>query len=162
VPAGRKCSEVVLVNGEMEAKCLCRRLLACGLTNRAPLRRWKATVPLPFGEFFWGWAIACLQTLLTFILVYQLPQSQRCPGLNNFTPVNSGSLQRPVCRPCRFSHFTPVNSGCWKGQFPPFGSAPALPSVLMCTSDKGQGCSGMLLGSRPEPRGGTNLSLFSC
>jgi hypothetical protein len=77
----------------------------------APRRRWKTNGPLRFGEFFRGWAIACFANAVKFTLVYELPQSQRCPGLNNFTPVNSCILQRRICRPCRFSHFTPVNSG---------------------------------------------------
>src|ERR1700722_1978588 len=52
VPAGRKWSELALVNGVMEVKCLCRRWLACGLISRTPRRRWKTNVALRFGKLF--------------------------------------------------------------------------------------------------------------
>src|SRR5580704_12630037 len=60
VPTGRKCRVVVLVNGAMGVKCLCRHLLACGVTNRTPRWLWKTNRSLRFGKLFGGWMIACL------------------------------------------------------------------------------------------------------
>ena len=65
--AGSTCREVVRVNGAMEAKRICHRLLVCGLRDRTPRQCGKTNVPLRGILFGLG---MFLRTWLTFTFVY--------------------------------------------------------------------------------------------